>query len=228
MKAALIIANVQNDYFENGALPIKDASEILSTINSIRTTYDKKFVSIFLTQITRPETHIAFIDSPYAKEENLPFDPITIASKGKFKKHCVKGTQGANLSPEMLVKGNEILIRTGEDKFKEEMSGFCNPQMEELLKANGINTVFIGGLCLDFFVGLTAIDSASKGFDTYIVKDMVKSVAEPSEKEMMKNLELNKVKMISYTEFEEMIKKIEDIKQEEDEKIDEAPKEEAK
>ena len=57
---------------------------------------------------------------------------------------------------------------------------------------------------------------------------MVKSVAEPSEKEMMKNLELNKVKMISYTEFEEMMKKIEDIKQEEDEKIDEAPKEEAK
>ena len=56
----------------------------------------------------------------------------------------------------------------------------------------------------------------------------MKSVAEPSEKEMMKNLELNKVKMISYTEFEEMMKKIEDIKQEEDEKIDEAPKEEAK
>ena len=41
MKAALIIANVQSDFFEKGALPIKDANEILPIINEIRTTYDK-------------------------------------------------------------------------------------------------------------------------------------------------------------------------------------------
>lgn len=221
MKAALIIANVQNDYFEKGALPIKDANEIIPIINDIRTNYDKKFKSVFITQITRPETHICFIDSPYAKEENLPFDQITLASKGKFAKHCVKDTQGANLAPEMLLKGDEVLIRTGEDKFKEEMSGFCNPILDELLKANGINTVFIGGLCLDLFVGLTAIDSVSKGYETYVIKEMTKSAAEASEKEMLKNLEMNKVKIISFKEFQEIISKVEDIS-----KKEEIPKEE--
>ena len=210
MKAALIIANVQSDFFEKGALPIKDANEILPIINEIRTTYDKKFTRVYLTQIFRPETHICFIDSPYAKEENLPFDQITLASKGKFAKHCVKDTQGANFYPEMILKGGEQVIRTGEDKFKEEMSGFCNPLLDELLKVDGINTVFIGGLCLDLYVGLTAIDSVSKGYETYIIKEMTKSAGEASEKEMLKNLEMNKVKMITYKEFQEIISKFED------------------
>src|SRR5574344_1969075 len=96
IKPSLILIDIQIDYFEGGAFPIKGANVIIEPINAIRAKYDNKFISIFNVQDYHPETHISFTTSPYAKEENLPFDEITLATKGKFPKHCVIGTNGAN------------------------------------------------------------------------------------------------------------------------------------
>ena len=145
MKAALILVDIQNDFFENGVFNIPGASDVIPIINDIRSKYDKKFSSIFIVTDNRQETHISFKDSPYAREENLPFDEITLASKGKFPRYCVKGTQGAALNSEMMLFGNEIVIKKGEDKFKEEMSAFNCPMIRDILKSNEIKKVFICG-----------------------------------------------------------------------------------
>ena len=216
MKAALIIVDVQNDFLDKGALPVKSSNEIIPIINKLRNDYSQYYTTVFTTQQYRQETHIAFKDSPYANEENLPFDEITLAVKGKFPRHCIGGTNGANFAPEMQLKGNEVLIRKDEDKFKEEMSGFQNKILLEILKTNKINIVFICGLTLDFCVGLTAIDSQKLGFETYVIKDACKPLGEESGKAMEKNLEKNGVKVISMKEFEEVIKKVEVIKKEEE------------
>jgi nicotinamidase/pyrazinamidase len=208
MKPALILTNIQNDYFEGGNFPIKSSSDIIPLINHIRSTYDCKFQSVFLTQNTFPPTHISFKTSPYAKEENLPFDQITLDTKGKFSEHCVLNTQGANFEPEMLIKGTENIIRIGEDKFKAAMSGFANSSLDKMLKAQGIDTVFIGGLSFDFFVGLTALDSKNAGYETYVIKDICKSIGEKSEEAMRKNLEINNIKIITLKEFEQIMKNV--------------------
>ena len=60
MKAGLLIIDVQNDFGEKGALPIKGSEEILPIINNIRSTYDKKFASVFLiSDPVRQEAHPA-------------------------------------------------------------------------------------------------------------------------------------------------------------------------
>lgn len=216
MKAALLIQNVQNDFLEKGSLPVKGAHDIIGPINKIRNEYSSRFTTVFTTQQFREETHISFKDSPYAKEEDLPFDEITLAVKGKFPHHCVKGTDGANFAPEMQLKGDEVLIRLDEDKFKEEMSAFQNKLLGEILHTNQIKMVFITGLTLDFCVGLTAIDSAKKGFDTYVIKDATKPLGDQSGEAMIKNFEKNNVKFITLEEFDEIIKKAEEIKKEEE------------
>ena len=216
MKAALLIQNVQNDFLEKGTLPVKGAHDIIGPINKIRNEYANRFTTVFTTQQFRQETHISFKDSPYAHEENLPFDEITLAVKGKFPRHCVQGTDGANFAPELQLKGDEVLIRLDEDKFKEEMSAFQNNILAEILKTNEIKMVFITGLTLDFCVGLTAIDAAKKGFETYVIKDATKPLGDQSGEAMIKNLEKNNVKFISMQEFEEVIKKAEEIKKEEE------------
>ena len=216
MKAALIIVDVQNDFLEKGALPVKGSNEIIPFINTLRNNYADYYTTVFTTQQYRQPTHISFKDSPYAAEENLPFDEITLAVKGKFPKNCIGGTDGANFAPEMQLRGNEVLIRKDEDKFKEEMSGFQNKILLEVLKTNNIKIVFICGLTLDFCVGLTAIDSQKLGFETYVIREATKPLGEESGKAMEKNLEKNGVKIISMKEFEDVIKKVEVIKKEEE------------
>ena len=211
MKAALILVDIQNDFFENGSFAIPGAADVIPVINDIRTKYDKKFSSIFLVTDNRQETHISFKDSPYAKEENLPFDEITLASKGKFPRFCVKGTLGAALNSEMMLFGNEIAIKKGEDKFKEEMSAFNSPMIRDILKSNEIKKVFLCGFTFEFSVGLTALDCVKKGYDTYVIKEGTKALASASEQAMMKNFEKNGVKVISYAEFEKIIVEVPDV-----------------
>ena len=211
MKAALILIDIQNDFVEKGVFNIEGAAEVIPIINDIRSKYDHKFSSIFLVNDQRQETHISFRDSPYAKEENLPFDEITLGCKGKFPRYCVKGTKGAALYYEMMIKGNEITITKGENKFKEEMSAFNNQMFRDILKSNEIKTVFICGFTTEFSVGLTALDCARKEYQTYVIKDACKAIAPASEAAMLKNFERNNVKVISYKEFEKIIAGFQDV-----------------
>ena len=48
------------------------------------------------------------------------YDEITLAVKGKFPNNCVGRIDGANFALETQLRGNEVLIRKDEDKFKEE------------------------------------------------------------------------------------------------------------
>ena len=216
MKAALILIDIQNDFVEKGVFNIEGAADVIPIINDIRSKYDHKFSSIFLVNDQRQETHISFRDSPYAKEENLPFDEITLGCKGKFPRYCVKGTKGAALYYEMMIKGNEITITKGENKFKEEMSAFNNQMFRDILKSNEIKTVFICGFTTEFSVGLTALDCARKEYQTYIIKDACKAIAPASEAAMLKNFERNNVKVISYNEFEKIIAGFKDVENKEE------------
>ena len=85
-----------------------------------------------------------------------------------------KGTKGAALYYEMMIKGNEITITKGENKFKEEMSAFNNQMFRDILKSNEIKTVFLCGFTAEFSVGLTALDCSRKGYETYVIKDSCK------------------------------------------------------
>ena len=205
MKSALVLIDIQNDFFEKDVFDIQGAADIIPIINDIRSKYDQKFSSIFLVTDQRQETHISFKDSPYAKEENLPFDEVTLSCKGKFPRYCVKGTKGAGLYYEMMIKGNEINITKGEDKFKEEMSAFSNQMFRDILNSNEIKRVFLCGFTTEFSVGLTALDCARKEYETYVIKDACKGLAPASEAAMLKNFERKNVKMITYAEFEKLM-----------------------
>ena len=111
----------------------------------------------------------------------------------------------------MMLFGNEIAIKKGEDKFKEEMSAFNCPMIRDILKSNEIKKVFICGFTFEFSVGLTALDCAKKGYETYVIKEGTKALANASENAMMKNFDKNNVKLITYSEFEKIIAGIPEV-----------------
>ena len=216
MKAALLIIDVQNDYFKNGVLQVKKAKEIIPIINKLRNDYSTKFTNVFISQINNNPEHIPFKESQLSKEENLTLDKITNAYKGKFPYFCISGTEGSNLHSDLQLKGNEIFIKKNEDKLKEEMSCFQNPILNETLVNNKINMVFLCGLTLDFNVGFSAINCSKLGFETYVIKDACKSFSDESGKSMEKIFEKNNVKCIIMEQFEEIIKRVGEVKVEEE------------
>ena len=47
-----------------------------------------------------------------------------------------------------------------------------------MLRKRGITDVFVVGLAFDYCVGLTACDAAALGFNTYVVEDLSRCVAD--------------------------------------------------
>ncbi len=75
----------------------------------------------------------------------------------------------------------DIVVCKGQLERVDSYSGFGSfpekTELEEILRNNQITKVFSCGLAFDYCVGSTALDAASKGFDSYLIKDATRSVA---------------------------------------------------
>ena len=115
-----------------------------------------------------------------------PYNDKETESIRLWPNHCVQGTQGAELLPEMDKANLDHIVEKGMDKRVEMYSAFSDPfrnpavsksKLSDLLKKAGITHVFVAGLAADYCVKYTAIDSNEEGFVTYIIEDATKAVA---------------------------------------------------
>lgn len=104
--------------------------------------------------------------------------------------HCVQGTLGCELIPELDTPHVDHFIKKGMDPRFEQYSGFGPPfrnpkvgmsNLSNILSEAGIKRVFICGLAFDYCVKCTAIDAADAGFEAFVVEDACKAV-DPSDK----------------------------------------------
>lgn len=149
---ALIIVDVQNDFFEGGTLPVPNSNEIISVINSLL----PLFKLIIFTQDWHPEDHCSFQEWP---------------------KHCIQNSKGAEIHPDISfknIKGEYIFVKKGIKKDIENYSPFVEFQKNGLLsvlRMNHVEEVFICGLAGDYCVKETVNDSLKNGFITNLVID---------------------------------------------------------
>lgn len=99
--------------------------------------------------------------------------------------HCVQGTPGAELVPELDKARIHHIIEKGMDKRVEMYSAFSDvfrykpvskSTLAEILRKAEISHVFVAGLAADYCVKYTAIHSHEESFKTYIIEDATKAV----------------------------------------------------
>jgi len=97
--------------------------------------------------------------------------------------HCVAGTWGAELHPELIVDGPRVRKgANGEDGYsgftmRDPVSGETSPtELEGLLHDRDIDRVTVCGLATDYCVKATALDAARLGFETSVLIDAVRAV----------------------------------------------------
>ena len=180
---ALIVVDVQPDFLPGGALAVGGGDEILDPV--ARLMEDGPFRVQVATQDWHPAGHVSFASRHEGRE---PMDVIELHGHDQtlWPDHCVQGTEGARLHPELPWTRLEAVIRKGTSAESDSYSGFrnnWNPDGERpptglagYLRERGVDQVVLCGLARDVCVRWTAEDAVDAGFDTWILWDLTRSV----------------------------------------------------
>lgn len=166
-----------------GELPITDGEKIVPNVNALLAQFAIRRYGIFTTQDWHPRETAHFAEEP---------DFTTT-----WPRHCVADTPGAELHPsikvpsasERFLKGQEPLA-DGKDDISYSGYNAVNKEavgLPEWLECRGVTSVVLGGLALDYCVGLTAIDLKQKMDlkEVTVVVDATRPVSEGTGQAML-------------------------------------------
>ena len=175
-----------------GELPITRSQEIVPRVNDLITASASANTPVFITQDWHPANTAHFSSEPN-------FDTT-------WPVHCVGGTDGAKLHPEINVPANAFRIRKGMEELDTSYSGVNGESVRgvgvvEWARDIGVTEIVLGGLALDYCVKATAVDLKDEGFDVAIVSDAVESVSVETGHEAIRELEAKGVRFITTDEY---------------------------
>jgi nicotinamidase/pyrazinamidase len=154
-KRALIIVDVQNDFCPGGALAVPDGDAVVPVLNAAMQDYPV----VVTTQDWHPANHVSFH-----------------AQGGIWPPHCVAGTPGAELHPDLDRDGISFGIRKADTAAVDAYSGFQGTDLTEQLRARGVTDVAVAGLATDYCVKATALDALAAGFGVTVLANASRAV----------------------------------------------------
>ena len=157
--SSLIIVDVQNDFCPGGTLPVKKGDKVIPMLNEYISYFQAVRAPIFATRNWHPKNHISFKDRG-----------------GPWPSHCVQGSKGANLHPDLKIPYGTTVVSKGFLPDQDAYSGFQGTDLEARLEEKGIKRTFVGGLATDYCVKHTVLDSLKSGFETFLLTDAIQGV----------------------------------------------------
>jgi nicotinamidase/pyrazinamidase len=162
--AALIVVDMQNDFCENGSLPVKDGGMVVPVLNRYIELFKDAGLLVFATRDWHPEKTIHF--AKYG---------------GKWPVHCVQGTKGAEFHKDLKLPKDAVIITTGDRPDDDGYSGIQGKDpsgrlLSQALKDSGIGHIYVGGLATDYCVKETVLDGLRAGFKVTVLGDAIKGV----------------------------------------------------
>jgi nicotinamidase/pyrazinamidase len=159
----LIVVDVQNDFCAGGALAVADGDAVVEEVNRLAGEYP----FVVATRDWHPPDHDSFR-----------------AQGGPWPVHCVRETGGAELHPRLHTSEIDAVVDAGREPDHEGYSGFEHTELERLLRDQGVDTVHVAGLALDYCVKETALDARRLGFDVVLHLGATRAIdAEPGDAE---------------------------------------------
>ena len=164
---ALVVVDLQNDFADPaGSLSVRGGAEIVPLVNA---------------EVERALAAGAAV--VYTQDWHPAHTPHFAQDGGIWPVHCVADTWGAELCPELSVRGPIVRKGThGEDGY----SGFSmrNPagglptptELDATLTKAGVERLVVCGLATDYCVKATALDGVRLGYETAVLLDGIRAV----------------------------------------------------
>jgi nicotinamidase/pyrazinamidase len=153
------VVDVQRDFCPGGALAVKGGDEVVPKLNRAIEAAQMAGVPVFFTRDWHPSNHISF------RERGGIWPP-----------HCIRGTNGADFHPGLIVPESSVVISKGDKPDAEAYSGFEGTDLAARLEKMGVDEVYIGGLTTDYCVKQSTLDARHVGFEVNVMVDCTKAV----------------------------------------------------
>ena len=182
-RTALLVVDVQLDFLPGGALAVAAGNEVLAPIAALMRS--DTFRDIVATQDWHPRNHVSFASQHPPRRA---FETIELYGREQvlWPDHCVAGTPGAALHPDLPWERVRAIVRKGTDPNVDSYSALRNNYdaggtrrptgLAGYLRDCDIDTVYVCGLTRDFCVLWTAEDAAALGFRTTVIWDLSRPV----------------------------------------------------
>ena len=173
-KDVLIVVDVQND-FVSGSMAIPEAKSIIGPINSIA----RVIPNVVVATDWHPVGHVS-LASAHPGRKHGDVVPVFYGEQRVYHDHCIQGTWGAELDPDLVLGQAQLVLRKGYRMGVEsngafyENDGVTRTGLGDYLKGRGIERVFCCGLARFGCVMQTALGAARDGFETFMIDDASK------------------------------------------------------
>ncbi|KAF7551912.1 hypothetical protein G7Z17_g4664 [Cylindrodendrum hubeiense] len=195
------------EHIQNGSLAVTGGRDIASAINTLLAL---PFALKIATKDWHPPHHVSFAvnhpdAAPYTSSHTIvhPSDPTRTYTTTLWPVHCVQGSHGAELVPELNVEALDSVVEKGMDHRVEMYSAFYDPfhvsdsGLAKTLKDAGVTDVFVVGLASDFCVKATAEHAVEEGYRTFIVTEGTRPVLPDQWDECKREMEANGINFTS-------------------------------
>ncbi|MFC4394573.1 isochorismatase family protein [Arthrobacter sedimenti] len=195
MARALIIVDVQNDFCEGGSLAVPGGAAVAGAISEYLDAHHREFDYVVATQDWHIDPGSHFSETPDYKDS--------------WPRHCVAGTRGAELHPDLDTEYVDAYFRKGQ--FAAAYSGFeglLAPEdavptgerqagglpggdalesdedaigLDDWLQSHDVEDLVVVGIATDYCVKATALDAVQAGYGVTVVRSLTAGIAEDLE-----------------------------------------------
>lgn len=159
-KTALIVLDPQNDLTSSkGKLfpatkPVLEKFNVIKNINQLTKNFRQSGATIIFSPIV--------FSKGYSEVGSTPYGVMTSVIANKA---MVKGTKGAEIDPQFMMKDEDIILE------RSSIIAFEGTNLLKTLKDKGITTIVLCGLLSDICIEGTMRDAYSKGFEVFTLTD---------------------------------------------------------
>ena len=164
---ALVVVDVQNDFADPaGGLYVQDGEQVVPAVNAEVEAATAAGAPVLYTQDWHPQS------TPHFAKDG-----------GTWPVHCVQGTWGAELHPDLLVHGDVVRKgEHGEDGYsgftmRDPVTGDTVPTpLAQALRERGVERLVVLGLATDYCVRATALEGRELGWPVTVPWGAVRAV----------------------------------------------------
>ena len=119
MRTALLVIDVQNDFCPGGALAVADGDAVVAAANALMPRFDV----VVATRDWHPPGHCSFASR---HPDHALYDTVEVGGVAQtlWPDHCVQGSEGAALHPELDQRGVHLILHKGARRDLDSYSAF--------------------------------------------------------------------------------------------------------
>jgi nicotinamidase/pyrazinamidase len=184
---ALVVVDIQNDFFEDGALPVPNAESLIPVLNETIRAAEAAGLLIVFTQDWHTLEHSSFIDNG-----------------GEWKPHCISETFGAALHKELYRPAGAKLVKFGVEPELDGYSPFENPLLDQTVNLECVKRIFVAGIALEYCVYATCKDARERNKEVIAVESLIRAASVTHSEKTWRRLAVLEVTRAADVEVKEM------------------------